>query len=73
MVVSHIQPELHYKLISTSKLIRTTPTIAVWGVATATALTLFALDVPLVRKDVLGKLPMVGRYFPANEVHTEEE
>ncbi|KAI9476422.1 MAG: cytochrome b-c1 complex subunit 10 [Benjaminiella poitrasii] len=73
MVVSQIHTEPHFKFVSASKVFRATPSLAVWGAAAAAGLALFALDVPIVRKDVLNRLPMVGRYFPVQEVHIEEE
>nr|XP_018261012.1 ubiquinol-cytochrome c reductase subunit 10 [Kwoniella dejecticola CBS 10117]OBR83170.1 ubiquinol-cytochrome c reductase subunit 10 [Kwoniella dejecticola CBS 10117] len=40
----------------------TTP-LMIWGVAAGGAVSLFLSDVPLFRKDVLIKVPVVGNYF----------
>jgi hypothetical protein len=44
-----------------------------WGFATATALALLGSDIPLVRKDILSKIPLVGNYFPVRGVKHEED
>lgn len=38
----------------------TVPTLATWGLAAAFAVTLFFEPVPIFRKDVLSKLPLLG-------------
>ncbi|KAL9558562.1 hypothetical protein MBANPS3_000852 [Mucor bainieri] len=73
MVTANIHSEPHFKFITPSKFIRATPTLAVWGAATAAALALFGSDVPLARKDVLSKIPVFGRYFPVQQDKHEEE
>ncbi|KAK4509455.1 uncharacterized protein ATC70_007807 [Mucor velutinosus] len=73
MVAAQINSEPHFKFITPSKFIRATPTMAVWGAATAAALALFGSDVPLARKDVLSKIPVFGRYFPVQQDKHEEE
>ncbi|WRT70114.1 uncharacterized protein IL334_007108 [Kwoniella shivajii] len=37
--------------------------LALWGVAAGAAVSLFLSDVPLFKKDVLIKVPVVGNYF----------
>ncbi|KAI8641436.1 cytochrome b-c1 complex subunit 10 [Parasitella parasitica] len=73
MVTAQIYSEPHFNFITPSKFIKTTPTLVVWGVASATALLLLGSDVPLVRKDVLSKIPLVKRYFPVEKTKNEED
>ncbi|WWC91825.1 uncharacterized protein L201_006772 [Kwoniella dendrophila CBS 6074] len=40
-----------------------TNTLVLWGGAAGFAVSLFLSDVPLFRKDVLIKVPVVGNYF----------
>lgn len=44
-----------------------------WGFATATALALFGSDIPLVKRDILSKIPLAGHYFPVKEANHEED
>ncbi|WVR07564.1 hypothetical protein IAU60_004606 [Kwoniella sp. DSM 27419] len=37
--------------------------LMIWGVAAGAAVSLFLSDVPLFKKDVLIKVPVVGNYF----------
>lgn len=48
-------------------------TLAVWGFATAAALALLGSDIPIVRADVLGRIPFAGKYFPVQVAKGEEE
>ncbi|KAG2202588.1 hypothetical protein INT46_011661 [Mucor plumbeus] len=73
MVTAHINSEPHFKFITPSKFIKSTPTLAMWGFATATALALLGSDIPLVRKDILSKIPLFGNYFPVRGVKHEED
>ncbi|KAG2213142.1 hypothetical protein INT47_011291 [Mucor saturninus] len=73
MVVPTIQSYPHYKYITPGKLVRVAPTLAVWGFATAAALALLGSDIPIVRADVLGRIPLAGKYFPVQTGKEEEE
>jgi hypothetical protein len=45
----------------------------VWGFATAVALALLGSDIPIVRTDVLSRIPFAGKYFPVQKAKAEEE
>ncbi|CAO3634878.1 unnamed protein product [Cunninghamella blakesleeana] len=71
MPVRQIVTSPHFAFITPEKLIRVAPNLAVWGAAAGSALALLGSDVPLVKKDILSKVPVVGSYWavpePANE------
>ncbi|KAI9360219.1 hypothetical protein BD770DRAFT_442192 [Pilaira anomala] len=49
------------------------PSLATWGFSAASGLALFGSDIPLVREDVFGRLPLVGKYFPVKTEKHEED
>ncbi|KAI8083705.1 hypothetical protein BDF21DRAFT_416459 [Thamnidium elegans] len=62
-MIAAIRTYPHYKFITPQKIVELTPTFVGWGFAAATGLALFGLDIPIVRDDVLSKLPVVGKIF----------
>ncbi|GAA5872727.1 hypothetical protein JCM3774_005042 [Rhodotorula dairenensis] len=49
--------------ISPSLVGRLAPTLALWGVAGAGALMVFASGIPLFQTDILKKIPVVADYY----------
>jgi primosomal protein N' len=43
------------------------PSLATWGAAAGSAVLLLGSDVPLVKKDLLSKIPIAGRYWATSE------
>lgn len=50
-------------LMSNRRLARWRPTLAIWGIGAAGAVSLLMSDVPLYQRDVLKKIPLVASYF----------
>ncbi|KAI8097712.1 ubiquinol-cytochrome-c reductase complex subunit-domain-containing protein [Halteromyces radiatus] len=67
MPVKQIITSPHFGLITPEKLIRVAPSLALWGAGAGTALALLGSDIPLVKKDVLSKIPVVGNYWAVAE------
>ncbi|WWD19733.1 hypothetical protein CI109_104197 [Kwoniella shandongensis] len=55
--------QLQFLGLTAERLSGWTPTLAVWGVTAGAAVSLFLSDVPLFRKDVLIKVPVLGNYY----------
>ncbi|KAI9274642.1 cytochrome b-c1 complex subunit 10 [Phascolomyces articulosus] len=72
MPISKIATNPHFGIFSVEKLIRVAPTLAVWGAGAGTAVALFGSDVPLVKKDILSRVPIAGAYFEVPEPAAEE-
>jgi hypothetical protein len=47
------------------------PTLATWGAATGSAILLLGSDVPLMKKDILSKIPVVGSYWAVPGAESE--
>ncbi|KAL1931051.1 hypothetical protein VTP01DRAFT_10188 [Rhizomucor pusillus] len=73
MPVSKIVATPHLGFITPEKFLRTAPSLAIWGAAAGTALALLGSDVPLVKKDILSKLPVLGSHFAVPEPAQDEE
>ncbi|KAI8889774.1 hypothetical protein K501DRAFT_237990 [Backusella circina FSU 941] len=67
MPVSKIVSNPHFGIFSPEKLIKVAPNLATWGVAAGSAVLLFGSDVPLVKNDILSKIPIVGSYWAPKE------
>ncbi|KAI8388634.1 ubiquinol-cytochrome-c reductase complex subunit-domain-containing protein [Radiomyces spectabilis] len=67
MPVARIVSSPHFAFVTPEKLIRVAPNLATWGVATGCALALLGSDIPLVKKDILSKIPFAGSYFSDNK------
>ncbi|ORX57503.1 hypothetical protein DM01DRAFT_1372531 [Hesseltinella vesiculosa] len=67
MPVRQIVTNPHFGIITPEKLVRVIPSLATWGVAAGTAVSLIGSDVPLVKKDILSKLPVIGSYWAVDE------
>ncbi|ORY97830.1 ubiquinol-cytochrome-c reductase complex subunit-domain-containing protein [Syncephalastrum racemosum] len=73
MPIARIATNPHFHFISPEKLVRVAPSLALWGAATGSALALLGSDVPLVKKDILSKVPVAGSYFAVPEENNDEE
>ncbi|KAI8074725.1 cytochrome b-c1 complex subunit 10 [Gongronella butleri] len=67
MPVRQIVSNPHFGAITPEKLIRAAPSLAIWGAAAGSALALLGSDVPLVKKDVLSRIPIAGSYWKVEE------
>ncbi|KAF7723776.1 hypothetical protein EC973_001689 [Apophysomyces ossiformis] len=72
MPVTKIVSSPHFSFITPEKLIRSVPSLATWGAAAGVALALFGSDVPLVKQDVLSKIPVAGSYWAVPAAADEE-
>ncbi|KAI8974382.1 cytochrome b-c1 complex subunit 10 [Pilobolus umbonatus] len=70
--VSKIVTTPHFGLITPEKLMKVAPTLATWGAAAGSAVLLFGSDVPLVRADLLSKIPVAGSYWAVEAKEAEE-
>ncbi|KAI8092244.1 ubiquinol-cytochrome-c reductase complex subunit-domain-containing protein [Gilbertella persicaria] len=71
MPVSRIVSSPHFSFITPEKFVRVAPNLATWGAAAGTAVVLLGSDVPLIKKDILSKIPVVGSYWAVPEVDQE--
>ncbi|KAG0170680.1 hypothetical protein DFQ28_005701 [Apophysomyces sp. BC1034] len=69
MPIAKIVTNPHFAFLTPEKLIRSAPSLATWGAAAGVAVALFGSDVPLVKQDILSKIPIAGSYWaiPAAE------
>ncbi|CEG76005.1 hypothetical protein RMATCC62417_10966 [Rhizopus microsporus] len=67
MPVSKIVTNPYFSFITPEKLIKVAPSLATWGAAAGSAVLLFGSDVPLVKKDLLSKIPIAGKYWAVPE------
>ncbi|KAI7901871.1 ubiquinol-cytochrome-c reductase complex subunit-domain-containing protein [Cokeromyces recurvatus] len=67
MPVSRIVSSPHFSVISVEKVFKVFPNLATWGVAAGSAVLLLGSDVPLVKKDLLSKIPIAGSYWAIAE------
>ncbi|KAI9023638.1 cytochrome b-c1 complex subunit 10 [Phycomyces nitens] len=63
MPVSRVISNLHFGIITPEKLVQVFPNLATWGVAAGSAVCLLGYDVPLIKKDILSKVPIAGSFF----------
>lgn len=56
-------PHVYGKIYTLPKVLKWTPTLAIWGAATGAALFFYADSITLLRRDVYSKLPGVGWYY----------
>jgi hypothetical protein len=47
------------------------PSLATWGAGAGSALLLLGSDVPLMKKDILSKIPVVGSYWAIPTAESE--
>ncbi|KAI9282233.1 ubiquinol-cytochrome-c reductase complex subunit-domain-containing protein [Sporodiniella umbellata] len=67
MPVARIITNPHFGFITPEKIIKVAPTLATWGAAAGSAVLLFGSDVPLVKRDLLSKIPIAGSYWEVSE------
>ncbi|KAL0073824.1 ubiquinol-cytochrome c reductase core subunit 10 QCR10 [Phycomyces blakesleeanus] len=72
MPASRIISNLHFGIITPEKLVQVFPNLATWGVAAGSAVCLLGADVPIVRRDILSKVPIAGAYFALPAEDKEE-
>jgi hypothetical protein len=48
------------------------PSLAIWGAAAGSAVALLGSDVPLVKKDILSNIPIVGGYWAIEQPAQDE-
>ncbi|ORZ19515.1 cytochrome b-c1 complex subunit 10 [Absidia repens] len=72
MPVRQIISSPHFAFVTPEKFIHAIPSLAFWGAGTAAALSLFGSDVPLVKKDILSNIPIVGGQWDV-ELPAEEK
>ncbi|KAI8144644.1 ubiquinol-cytochrome-c reductase complex subunit-domain-containing protein [Fennellomyces sp. T-0311] len=72
MPLAKIATNPHFGVLSPEKLVRVIPTLAVWGAAAGAAVGLLGSDVPLVKKDILSRIPIAGAYWAVPEETAEE-
>ncbi|KAI8355520.1 ubiquinol-cytochrome-c reductase complex subunit-domain-containing protein [Blakeslea trispora] len=71
MPVSKIATSPYFSFITPEKFVRVAPNLATWGVAAGSAVLLLGSDVPLLKKDILSKIPVVGSYWAVPEDNQE--
>ncbi|CDH50985.1 hypothetical protein RO3G_13167 [Lichtheimia corymbifera JMRC:FSU:9682] len=71
MPVAKIVTNPHFAFITPEKLVRVAPSLAIWGAAAGSAVMLLGSDVPLVKKDILSRIPVVGSYWAVPEESSE--
>jgi Ubiquinol-cytochrome-c reductase complex subunit (QCR10) len=49
------------------------PSAAVWGAAAGAAVLLLGSDIPIIKRDILSKVPFVGSYWAVAAPAHEEE
>ncbi|KAG0736507.1 hypothetical protein G6F57_007511 [Rhizopus arrhizus] len=67
MPVSKIVTNPYFSFVTPEKFLRVAPSLATWGAAAGSAVLLLGSDVPLVKKDLLSKIPIAGRYWATSE------
>ncbi|KAG1322372.1 hypothetical protein G6F62_010283 [Rhizopus arrhizus] len=67
MPVSKIVTNPYFSFVTPEKFLRVAPSLAIWGAAAGSAVLLLGSDVPLVKKDLLSKIPIAGRYWATSE------
>ncbi|KAI8973518.1 ubiquinol-cytochrome-c reductase complex subunit-domain-containing protein [Mycotypha africana] len=74
MPVARFVSTPHLAFITPEKLWRVAPSLATWGAGTGAAVLLFGSDVPIMKKDVLTKIPVIGNYWalPGDESKDQE-
>ncbi|KAI9487088.1 MAG: ubiquinol-cytochrome-c reductase complex subunit-domain-containing protein [Benjaminiella poitrasii] len=72
MPVSRIVTSPRFAFITPEKLIKVAPHLATWGAAAGSAVLLLGSDVPIIKKDILSKIPVVGGYWAVAESNNEE-
>ncbi|KAG2199184.1 hypothetical protein INT46_011631 [Mucor plumbeus] len=72
MPVARIVTSPHFSILSPEKLIKIAPNLATWGVGAGSAVLLLGSDVPLLKKDILSKIPVVGSYWALPSANNED-
>ncbi|KAI9308382.1 cytochrome b-c1 complex subunit 10 [Cunninghamella echinulata] len=72
MPVRQIVTSPHFSILTPEKLIRVVPSLAIWGAGAGSALALLGSDIPLVKKDILSKVPIAGSYWAVEQPESEE-
>ncbi|KAH8549116.1 cytochrome b-c1 complex subunit 10 [Umbelopsis sp. PMI_123] len=62
-----------FGFITPEKLIRVAPSAAVWGAAAGAAVLLLGSDIPIIKRDILSKFPVVGSYWAVDAPAQDEE
>ncbi|KAG2183623.1 hypothetical protein INT43_006631 [Umbelopsis isabellina] len=63
----------HFGFITAEKLVRIAPNAAVWGAAAGAAVLLLGSDIPIIKRDILSKVPVVGNYWAVEAPVKEED
>ncbi|KAL1917001.1 uncharacterized protein VTP21DRAFT_5199 [Calcarisporiella thermophila] len=63
----NVPHQFNFLGVTPEKFIRVTPTLAGWGAALALGAGFFLSDVPVVRRDVLSQIPVLGAYWNDEE------
>ncbi|KAI9025202.1 ubiquinol-cytochrome-c reductase complex subunit-domain-containing protein [Phycomyces nitens] len=63
LAVKAIKSSPHIGFITPEKIKNVFPSLAFWGVATGAGISLFGYDVPIVQRDILSNIPIVGGYW----------
>ncbi|KAI7888287.1 ubiquinol-cytochrome-c reductase complex subunit-domain-containing protein [Mucor mucedo] len=71
MPVARIATNPHISFITAEKLVKVAPNLATWGAAAGSAVLLLGSDIPLIKKDILSKIPVVGSYWAIAEPEQE--
>ncbi|KAI8338593.1 ubiquinol-cytochrome-c reductase complex subunit-domain-containing protein [Chlamydoabsidia padenii] len=71
MPIKQIVSNPHFGIFTPEKLIRAAPSLAIWGAAAGSAVALLGSDVPLVKKDILSNIPIVGGYWAVEQSDNE--
>lgn len=69
--VAKIATNPHFSFITPEKFVKVAPSLATWGVGAGAALCLLGSDVPLMKKDILSKFPVVGSYWAVPVAESE--
>ncbi|KAI9364635.1 ubiquinol-cytochrome-c reductase complex subunit-domain-containing protein [Pilaira anomala] len=67
MPIARIVSSPHFSFISPEKFVKVAPNLATWGFAAGSAVLLLGSDIPLIKKDILSKIPIAGSYWAIEE------
>ncbi|KAI9179421.1 hypothetical protein H9P43_004741 [Blastocladiella emersonii ATCC 22665] len=68
-----LQPGLHVSGFGVKRLAQWTPTLALWGGVAGVGLLYMAEKIPMIRRDVLQNIPIVGGHWRALLEESEAE
>ncbi|CAO3624325.1 unnamed protein product [Mucor hiemalis] len=72
MPVARIVTSPHFSFITPEKFVKVAPNLATWGVAAGSAVLLLGSDIPIIKADILSKIPVVGSYWAVKEASDDE-